>query len=141
MSEQVCPSCGHGNSTSRVTCKVCRQTLARDVGPNATSDADNPSLSTLSRSQSAPNPPIRGDDYAVVPFIGKTGGAFSSINAMDVSVQLASVINAHAAQGWEFVTVAKVDIQVNPGCIGVLLGAKASFITFDQVIFRRVVEQ
>ena len=42
-----------------------------------------------------------------------------------------------AQQGWEFYSLEKVNIQINPGCIGQLLGQSASFITVDQVIFRQ----
>lgn len=75
--------------------------------------------------------------YAVVPFIGtiKTG-FFSNDNARTVSDQLQAVINDHAKKGWEFVSVEKVDIEVKPGCLGSLLGQRASYISFDQVVFR-----
>jgi hypothetical protein len=77
--------------------------------------------------------------YQVVPFIGTMkSGLFSSDNAQTVSAQLQHLIDDHALKGWEFYSLEKVDIQVNPGCIGQLLGQSVSYITFDQVIFRRV---
>jgi hypothetical protein len=77
-------------------------------------------------------------DYLVIPFIGKIKrGVFSSENAETVSRQLQSLINQYARQGWEFHNIAKVDIEVTPGCLASLFGAKTSHITFDQVVFRR----
>lgn len=79
-----------------------------------------------------------GYEYKVVPFIGKLkSGVFNSENASVVSAQLQEVINQYTTQGWEFYTLEKVDIQVTPGCLAALLGNKVTFITFDQLIFRR----
>ena len=81
-------------------------------------------------------------EYRVVPFVGQLKrGVFNVENANKVSEQLQDVINKHSKQGWEFYCVDKIDIQVNPGCLAALFGAKVSVISFDQVIFRRLVEQ
>jgi hypothetical protein len=77
-------------------------------------------------------------DYLVIPFIGKIkSGFFSSENAETVSRQLQSLINQYSQRGWEFHNIAKVDIEVTPGCLASLFGAKTSYISFDQVVFRR----
>ncbi len=79
--------------------------------------------------------------YRVVPFIGVVKrGVFSNENAQTVSAQLESVINHHSEQGWEFYSLEKVAIQVNPGCLGLLLGQKVIFVTFDQLVFRQRVQ-
>ena len=80
---------------------------------------------------------MRGYQYMVVPFQGqvKTGDT-----AAAVSAQLASVINHYAGQGWEFYTISDVNIEVKPGCIAGLLGAKTEYVRYDQVIFRRLAE-
>jgi hypothetical protein len=73
-------------------------------------------------------------EYKAVPFIGtiraKQGPDF-------VAQQLSGVINQHAVDGWEFYQMGDVNIQINPGCLASLLGASASYIRFDQLIFRR----
>lgn len=76
--------------------------------------------------------------YKAVPFIGavKTG-FFSSDNAGTVAAQLQAAIEKEVDSGWEFHTFAKVDIEVKPGCLGALLGQKVTYITYDQLIFRR----
>jgi hypothetical protein len=80
---------------------------------------------------------VKGD-YLVVPFIGRMNtGFFSTENAGTVSRQLQSLINLHSEQGWVFHSMTKVDVEVAPGCLASLFGAKASYITFDQVLFRR----
>lgn len=77
-------------------------------------------------------------EYRVVPFVGQLKrSVFSVENAQKVSEQLQSLIDQYAQQGWEFYRTDKIDIQIKPGCLASLLGAKATFITFDQVIFRR----
>ena len=78
--------------------------------------------------------------YTVVPFVGKVKtGFFSSDNAATVSSQLQQTIDTHVSQGWEFYSVEKIDIEIQPGCLSSLLGAKVSYISFDQVIFRKAV--
>lgn len=72
--------------------------------------------------------------YRVVPFIGAIK---ASQSAADVSKQLEAEINNQATQGWEFWTFNDVNIQVQPGCLGALLGAKASYMAYDQLVFRR----
>jgi hypothetical protein len=78
-------------------------------------------------------------EYKVLPFIGKLkSGLFGSVqDAGEVSTQLASVINQHASQGWEFIALNDVNIEIKPGCLAGLFGNKTAFIPFDQVIFRR----
>lgn len=76
-------------------------------------------------------------DYLVVPFIGRINtGFFTAENAGTVSRQLQSLINRHSQHGWEFHSIAKVGVEVAPGCLASLFGATTSYITFDQVIFR-----
>lgn len=81
-------------------------------------------------------------EYRVVPFVGQLKGGIMSIeNARKVSEQLHGVINQYATEGWEFFRIDKVDIEIKPGCLASLFGASISFITFDQVIFRRPLPQ
>jgi hypothetical protein len=76
--------------------------------------------------------------YLVVPFIGVIrGGTFSKENAQTVSGQLQAVIDGQLRQGWEFYSIEKVGIEVQPGCLGGLLGQKTAYINFDQIVFRR----
>jgi hypothetical protein len=76
--------------------------------------------------------------YRVVPFIGSmSSGSFAAGDASTVTAQLQQLIDQEARQGWDFYSLEKVNIQVNPGCIGQLFGQSASLITVDQVIFRQ----
>lgn len=77
-------------------------------------------------------------EYRVIPFVGHLKSGFFTVeNAQKVSEQLQGVINQHTQGGWEFYRIDKIDIQITPGCLASLFGARVSFITFDQVIFRR----
>jgi hypothetical protein len=79
-------------------------------------------------------------EYKVVPFVGQLkSGLFSTQNATQVSGQLESLINEHARQGWELVTINDVSIQITPGCLAGLFGAKTAYMPMDQVVFRRSV--
>src|SRR6266498_3595949 len=71
--------------------------------------------------------------YKVIPFIGQSKGRLS---AEDVATQLESVISRNSALGWEFYQLSDVNIEVQPGCIAGLLGARAQYVRFDQLIFR-----
>ncbi len=72
--------------------------------------------------------------YKVVPFIGKikSGG-----NAQEVAAQLQAAIAQHATGDREFHTFNDVNIEVQPGCLAGLLGAKAAYVQFDQLVFRK----
>ena len=72
--------------------------------------------------------------YKVVPFIGKIK---SSQSAGEVSSQLESVINQHASQGWTLDQIQSVNIEVKPGCLAGLFGAKESYVKFDQIVFKQ----
>jgi len=72
--------------------------------------------------------------YKVVPFIGKLK---SGESAEIAAQQLQNLISQYTSQGWEFVQLGDVNIEIQPGCIAALLGQKASYITFDQVVFRK----
>lgn len=73
-------------------------------------------------------------EYRVVPFMGKIKGGQA---AGEVSRQLQELITQNCSGGWEFYQLADVAIEVQPGCISALFGAKVAYITYNQVIFRR----
>lgn len=80
-------------------------------------------------------------EYKVVPFVGSLkSGVFTVENAGKVSEQLQAVIDQNVRSGWEFYRIEKINILIKPGCLASLFGASADFITFDQVIFRKVRE-
>ena len=71
-------------------------------------------------------------EYKVIPFIGKLkSGFFGSVeNAGVVSKQLESAISQHASQGWEFVALNDVNIEIKPGCLAGLFGSKTAYMPF-----------
>jgi hypothetical protein len=71
--------------------------------------------------------------YKVVPFIGQSRG---SLSAADVADQLERTIKRYASEGWEFYQLSDVNIEVQPGCLAGLFGAKVQYVRFDQLIFR-----
>ena len=76
--------------------------------------------------------------HRVVPFIGTvSGGLFGTKDTASVSQQLQAAIDKNASEGWEFHSLAKVDIELRPGCLASLLGSKVTYMTYDQLIFRR----
>lgn len=72
--------------------------------------------------------------YKVVPFIGKIKASGS---AQEVGSQLQIAINQNSVDGWEFHSFNDVNIEVQPGCLAGLLGAKKSYVQFDQLIFSK----
>lgn len=73
-------------------------------------------------------------EYLVIPFQGqlREGGQVA-----EVSNQLQKVINKYSSEGWNFVAVNNINIQITPGCLSILSGARQSYVTYDQIIFRR----
>ena len=164
MSNRVsCPKCGHSNSTHRITCKKCKENLeqafSESEGIEQQTEVSHKkvkvlqSIASLSPSKgieqqtrstsqqvnkSTSMAHLSDYEYLVVPFVGHLKrGTFSIESATTASKQLQQVINKHSIQGWDFYSIDEINIQVTPGCLASLLGAKASFITLDQVIFRR----
>ena len=72
--------------------------------------------------------------YRVLPFIGKIKGSQS---AKDVSDQLEVLLNQGTKEGWEFVQINNVNIEVQPGCLAGIFGAKADYVRFDMAVFRQ----
>lgn len=72
--------------------------------------------------------------YTVVPFIGKIK---SNESAVEVSNQLQNIINTKAENGWELHQLSEVNIEVKPGCLAGLFGAKETYVKFDQIIFKK----
>jgi hypothetical protein len=81
-------------------------------------------------------------EYRVLPFIGQMkSGLFGVVvqSAGEVSKQLESLINQQAREGWEFVTLNDVNIEIKPGCLAGLFGGKTAYLPFDQIVFRRAI--
>ncbi len=72
--------------------------------------------------------------YKVAPFEGKLK---SGQYVDEASRQLADLINQQSRDGWEFDSVNSVHIRVNPGCLAGVFGADVSYVTHDQVVFRK----
>lgn len=118
----VCAVCGYENSSNRKTCKNCRESLIASTSSEVITDEEKSTAEYR---------------YLVVPFMGKLKrGVFDLESANKVSEQLQDLINRYTVYGWDFYRVDKVNILVQPGCLASLFGVKASFLTFDQVIFR-----
>lgn len=144
MSDSViCNNCGYENVQHRTNCKKCRVPLGEVAA------VPEPLRVPLGEVAAVPEP-LRIDlekapqvtpsdfEYLVIPFVGQIrSGVFSIENAGTASKQLQKVIDDYSQRGWDFHSVNDINIQINPGCLASLLGARVSFITFDQVIFRR----
>jgi hypothetical protein len=136
----LCSSCIDEDARKRRNVRNSSPAGGDAALPSALVSEDSSPVSGESVVQTKLKAPIRdlNGDYLVIPFIGKIkSGFFSSENAETVSRQLQSLINQYSQQGWELHDIAKVDIEVTPGCLASLFGAKTSYITFDQVVFRR----
>lgn len=75
-------------------------------------------------------------EYKAVPFLASVGGRDLK-SANQASAQLTDVMNANAVDGWEFYQLEGVSVEVRPGCLAGLFGARAGTLLIDQLIFRR----
>jgi hypothetical protein len=50
---------------------------------------------------------------------------------------LESVVARMAAEGWDFYRVDSIGVQSNPGCLGFLVGQKASNTLYYVITFRK----
>jgi hypothetical protein len=55
----------------------------------------------------------------------------------EAAYYLERIANEWAMQGWEFYRVDTVGVQMQPGCLGALLGAKATTYDYFVVTMRR----
>lgn len=56
---------------------------------------------------------------------------------MEAAQYMEQLANAQAQAGWEFFRVDTVGVQVQPGCLGGLMGRKTETIDYFVVTFRR----
>jgi hypothetical protein len=75
-------------------------------------------------------------EYKAVPFTG----IVESFSPSQVAQQLSQSIDIELAGDWEFYQINSVNINVSPGCLAALSGAKSSTTKHDMLIFRRVVQ-
>ena len=73
-------------------------------------------------------------EYWVEPFDVKTGPNDTPVL---VASQLQEAINKHGPQGWEFCSVASVNLETRPGCLAGIFGASPGYTRYNQIIFRR----
>lgn len=59
----------------------------------------------------------------------------------DAASYLEEVVNAEAQGGWEFWRVDSIGVQVEPGCLGALAGARASHTIHYVITFRRPIPE
>lgn len=71
--------------------------------------------------------------YKVIPFTGQSRG---DLSPSDVAQQLEITISQYAREGWEFIQLANVNVEVQPGCVAGLFGSQAEYVRCDQLIFR-----
>jgi hypothetical protein len=55
----------------------------------------------------------------------------------EAAAYLEQVVNQYAAQGWEFYRVDPIGVEVRPGCLAGLLGAKTSEYVYYVITFRK----
>ena len=75
-------------------------------------------------------------EYKAVPFLAAVKGRDAK-SAGEAAAQLTAVINGNAVSGWELYQLASVNVEVRPGCLGLLTGGRAGTLQVDELIFRR----
>ncbi len=76
--------------------------------------------------------------YKVVHFRPQLEHAFAGgAKGRPVEIQLQTMLNEHAAEGWELVDYETVHVNVKAGCIASLLGRRDEIIRHDVMIFAR----
>jgi uncharacterized OB-fold protein len=139
-----CPTCGHSTSEQADQCPNCFEYFASNEPVTFSSSGravESPASKVIAPSPSG-HRGVQKYEYLVVPFAGTVQtGMFSTEGAHTVSAQLQSILDEYAQQSWEYCSLAKVNIEVQPGCLGQLLGQSASYVTSDQLVFRRQVSK
>lgn len=55
----------------------------------------------------------------------------------EAALYLQTTVNNQARDGWEFYRVDPIGVQVNPGCLGLLMGRKQELTTYYVITFRK----
>ena len=80
--------------------------------------------------------PMQTHEYIVVPLnIGIREG--DKDGQTRVTSLFSSLLNEYARQGWEYESFEAIPVLVSPGCLGALLGAKATSANYYCVVFRK----
>lgn len=74
--------------------------------------------------------------YRVIPFRAEVKGLG---NPTEIASQLESAIRSGSSGGYELMQVATVTVEVAPGCLGSMMGQKTGAITYEQLVFRKLV--
>jgi len=75
-------------------------------------------------------------DYLCVPFSGATRASDVS-PGRTLAEQLQRTLKDYNSRGWEFMRIDTVRVDVEPGCIPSLLGAKNYQMAYDIIVFRK----
>lgn len=144
---RACPRCQKEISAKATRCKFCFERFQALTDLPARPKVSVSNVQNSSEAGTAPHRDSRDNfdthaavqyRYKVVPFNPAiVSGFFGSDSASAVAAQLQALIDRHGNAGWEFHSIEKVGIQVQPGCLGQLLGQGVSYANFDQAIFRR----
>lgn len=59
----------------------------------------------------------------------------------EAAIYLATIVNTHAQDGWEFYRVDTIGVNVQPGCLAALLGQKSALTTYYVVSLRKQMAQ
>jgi len=73
----------------------------------------------------------------IPPNIEVEGKGRSRGDGDEAAVYLETIVNNHAAEGWEFHRVDEIGVRVRPGCLMGLFGAKADFVSYYVISFKR----
>ena len=128
--EIQCPSCkeeiliADEDLKEQLECPFCQQVFTIELEKPPIVEKNKSINKTISAN------PIY--EYKAVPFLAMNE---NHLNTQDMAMQLTSQINNQAADGWEFVQHADVQVQVNPGCLNFL--SKPTIHHINQLIFRR----
>tara|TARA_Y100000589_G_scaffold109355_1_gene103902 strand:+ start:1315 stop:1593 length:279 start_codon:yes stop_codon:yes gene_type:complete len=83
-----------------------------------------------------------------VPFVAKAkatiseqadgrGGRSGESKLDEIGNDLTRTAEAYEAQGYEFLRIETIHIDVSPGCIGALIGKGKEYHPFDYLVFKK----
>ena len=76
-------------------------------------------------------------EYKMIQIPPNIAVAEKGYKGTEAAHYLEKVVNEMARKGWEFYRTDSIGVQVNPGCLGMILGRKQELMDYYVISFRK----
>lgn len=121
-----------GETVTPVSIEVSSEQEAEEYAHN------NGIMVTLIQSEETdPTPPTTVNSQEAYHYTTSQLPTVTVKEGNEAAVYLKKLINGMAERGWEFYRVDPMSVEIEPGCLGTLLGQSSSYTSVHVAVFRK----